>query len=172
MAVKGMRMTRLLVVSMALAAAFSAALAPSTPFGTGLQARADKQIILIAGKPSHGPGEHEFHAGSLLLQKALSGYPGVLVQVVSGGWPTKVVDGATVDEVARALVVHEKNFKEEILQAALGLGAREIPPLHIGEFGVGRGGLKHPNLWDGAATPAEESQLAREIARGVRKALP
>jgi hypothetical protein len=49
---------------------------------------------------------------------------------------------------------------------ALGLKEKEIPPLHIGEFGVGRGGLRHPNLWAGAATAEQEKQLAREIARG------
>ena len=32
---------------------------------------ADKKIVLIAGRPSHGPGDHEFRAGSLLLQKCL-----------------------------------------------------------------------------------------------------
>ena len=72
----------------------------------------------------------------------------------------------TVDEVARALVLHEKNFKQDILQTALGMKPGEIPPLHIGEFGVGRGGLMHPNLWDGAATLEQEQELAREITRG------
>ena len=72
----------------------------------------------------------------------------------------------TPDEVAQALVMHEKNFREQILGKELGLKPREIPPLHIGEFGVGRGGLKHPNLWAGDATPAQEKQLASEIARG------
>lgn len=28
---------------------------------------ADKKIVLIAGRISHGPGDHEFRAGSLLL---------------------------------------------------------------------------------------------------------
>ena len=54
----------------------------------------------------------------------------------------------------------------EILIGALGLKEKEIPPLHIGEFGIGRGGLRHPNLWAGAATAEQEKQLAREIARG------
>ena len=27
------------------------------------------KIVLIAGKPSHGPGQHEFNAGTLLLEK-------------------------------------------------------------------------------------------------------
>ena len=42
---------------------------------------ADKQIILLAGKPSHGPGDHEFNAGCLLLQQCLSNVPGVSVAV-------------------------------------------------------------------------------------------
>jgi hypothetical protein len=72
----------------------------------------------------------------------------------------------TVDEVADALVIAEKNFRHDILETALGLHASQIPPLHIGEFGIGRGGLKHPNLWAGDATPAEEKELALEVARG------
>jgi type 1 glutamine amidotransferase len=31
----------------------------------------DKQILLLAGKPSHGPGQHEHNAGVLLLKKCL-----------------------------------------------------------------------------------------------------
>jgi type 1 glutamine amidotransferase len=80
--------TLLLIVIVALGGAFRA------------HAVADKKIVLIAGRPSHGPGEHEFRAGSLLLQKALTGYPGVTVEVVSGGWPTKTVDGQAVDDNA------------------------------------------------------------------------
>jgi hypothetical protein len=72
----------------------------------------------------------------------------------------------TADEVAAALVLHEQAFAQQVLKGALGLRQSEIPPLHIGEFGVGRGGLRHPNLWAGDATPAEEQALAREIARG------
>jgi len=72
----------------------------------------------------------------------------------------------SAEEVSQALLLHERNFRREILIGALGLKEKEIPPLHIGEFGVGRGGLRHPNLWAGAATAAQEKQLAREIARG------
>ena len=61
---------------------------------------ADKRIVLIAGKPSHPPGMHEFRAGCLLLQKALSGFPGVKVDVYDLGWPAKTVDGARVDDDA------------------------------------------------------------------------
>ena len=61
---------------------------------------ADKRIVLIAGRPSHPPGMHEFRAGCLLFQKALAAVPGVTVQVYDGGWPSKMVDGARVDDSA------------------------------------------------------------------------
>ena len=61
---------------------------------------ADKRIVLIAGKPSHPPGMHEFRAGCLLFQKALSSLPGVTIQVYDMGWPAKMVDGARVDDNA------------------------------------------------------------------------
>ena len=34
---------------------------------------ADKKIVFLAGGPSHGPGEHEHRAGSLLLNVVLIG---------------------------------------------------------------------------------------------------
>jgi hypothetical protein len=66
----------------------------------GAQQTPMTRIVLIAGRPSHGPGMHEHRAGSMLLQKALSGYPGVTVEVFSGGWPTKTVDEKLVDDHA------------------------------------------------------------------------
>jgi len=59
---------------------------------------ADKRIVLLAGRPSHGPGQHEFRAGCMLFQKALAGYPGVTVEVITMGWPTRMVDGKPVDD--------------------------------------------------------------------------
>lgn len=57
---------------------------------------ADKRIVMIAGKPSHGPGEHEHRAGLLLFQKCLAGFPGITVEVYSNGWPAddSVLKGA------------------------------------------------------------------------------
>lgn len=72
----------------------------------------------------------------------------------------------TADEVAAALALHDANFRRDVLEKLLGLKPTEIPPIHIGEFGVGRGGLKHPNVWSGDATPDEEKALDAEIARG------
>jgi Uncharacterized protein conserved in bacteria len=51
-------------------------------------AAADKKIVLIAGRPSHGPGEHEHNAGVLLFKKCLANVPGIHVENYSGGWPT------------------------------------------------------------------------------------
>jgi type 1 glutamine amidotransferase len=58
----------------------------------------DKRIVMIAGKPSHGPGEHEHRAGLLLFQKCLAGFPGVKVEVYTNGWPadSKALPGAAV----------------------------------------------------------------------------
>ncbi|MEO8481063.1 MAG: ThuA domain-containing protein [Acidobacteriota bacterium] len=59
---------------------------------------ANKTLVLLAGRASHGPGQHEFRAGSLLFQKALAGVTGLTVEVVANGWPTKTVDGQVVDD--------------------------------------------------------------------------
>ena len=48
---------------------------------------ADKKILLIAGPPSHGPGQHEHNAGVLLLQKCLADVRGLKTEVRLGGWP-------------------------------------------------------------------------------------
>ncbi len=54
------------------------------------------KIVLVAGRPSHGPGDHEFNAGCKLLQKCLSEIPGIDPVLVTGGWPEdeSVFDGA------------------------------------------------------------------------------
>src|SRR5262245_26204297 len=48
---------------------------------------AEKKILLVAGNPSHGPGDHEFNAGSMLLAKCLNQTPGIKATVEKGGWP-------------------------------------------------------------------------------------
>jgi type 1 glutamine amidotransferase len=54
------------------------------------------KIVLIAGRPSHGAGDHEFNAGCKLLAKCLSELPGVEPVFVPGGWPKdeSVFEGA------------------------------------------------------------------------------
>ena len=70
-------------------ATFGAVLVAAAIFATLPVRGADKRIVLIAGRPSHPPGMHEFRAGSLLLQKALSGVPGIKVDVYDMGWPAQ-----------------------------------------------------------------------------------
>lgn len=55
-----------------------------------------KKIILVAGSPSHGPGEHEFNAGIILLDKCLRQNKKIETVIVKNGWPTdeSVFDGA------------------------------------------------------------------------------
>lgn len=44
------------------------------------------KLVLIAGKPSHPPGMHEFRAGTILLEKCLQGVPNLVVDRHEMGW--------------------------------------------------------------------------------------
>src|SRR5436305_12671299 len=46
-----------------------------------------KKLVMLAGRPSHGPMEHEFNAGILLLKKCLARVPGLEVEHHRNGWP-------------------------------------------------------------------------------------
>ena len=48
-----------------------------------------KKIVLVAGRMSHGPGDHEFFAGCAILMKLLQQTPGVFPVMVRDGWPKK-----------------------------------------------------------------------------------
>lgn len=54
------------------------------------------KIVLVAGKASHGPGDHEYFAGMALLMKMLRQTPGVHPVMVRDGWPKngKILEGA------------------------------------------------------------------------------
>src|SRR5262245_29490812 len=45
------------------------------------------KIVLVAGRQSHGPGEHEFFAGCSVLMKLLKQTPGVFPVMARDGWP-------------------------------------------------------------------------------------
>jgi type 1 glutamine amidotransferase len=83
--------TRLSFLITTLLVAAAAILCSCTSIGAP-----DKKIVFVAGTPSHGPGEHEYRAGCLLLQKCLASVPGVQTVVYSNGWPTdpRAFDGA------------------------------------------------------------------------------
>ena len=62
---------------------------------------ANKKILLIAGKPSHGPGDHEFRAGTLLLQKCLNKAQNIQAEVHDFGWPK---DDSAFDGIDAVLI--------------------------------------------------------------------
>lgn len=67
-----------------------------------LLSAADKKIVLIAGKPSHPAGMHEFRAGVLLLQGCMAKTPGVKVETHFNGWP----ENASAFDGADAVVIY------------------------------------------------------------------
>ena len=151
-----------------------------------------KRIVLLAGRPSHPPGMHEFRAGTMLMQKALSGVPDVTVEVITDGWPTREVDGKAVDDNARlasadAVLIYADGgrgnpavqnerlaFLESLAAKGVGLGFAhygvEVPAgapgeaLHrwIGGFYEDRYSVNP--MW----TPAFAEFPNHPIARGVR----
>lgn len=46
-----------------------------------------KIVLLVAGMKSHGPGDHEFFAGSAIIMKLLKQTPGVWPVMARDGWP-------------------------------------------------------------------------------------
>ena len=85
---EGARATQLMTIGMALL--------------TFAALGADRKIVLIAGKPSHPRGEHEFRAGCLLLHKCLENVSGISSEVYSNGWPNE----SSVLERADAILIY------------------------------------------------------------------
>ncbi len=87
------------------------------------------KIVLVAGTPSHGPGAHEFNAGTLLLDQCLRQNKGVETVVVKGGWPAdeSVFDGASaivlyMDGGARHPMIEDKRLETLGKRMAKGVG--------------------------------------------------
>lgn len=107
---------------------------------------ADKRIVLVAGKISHGPGDHEFRAGSLLLQKCLNTIPGVQAVVYSNGWPTRkdgdkwVEDNSAFDGAAAVLIYADGGaghpaIQSDHMKVIDGLAAKKVG-LGFAHYGV------------------------------------
>jgi putative membrane-bound dehydrogenase-like protein len=68
-----------------------AAAAPKAPEPKAAPVK-KKSIVMVAGKPSHGPGAHEHNAGVLLLAKCLRQGADAQVELklhLGGGWPAQ-----------------------------------------------------------------------------------
>jgi hypothetical protein len=76
--------------------AFLAASAGVLAVPPAFAAATGKKLVMLAGRPSHGPLEHEFNAGTRLLKKCLAGVPGLEVEFYRNGWPDseKAFEGA------------------------------------------------------------------------------
>jgi type 1 glutamine amidotransferase len=48
---------------------------------------ARKKMVLVSGVPSHGPGDHEFNAGTRILKDCLDNVPEVVAAIYRNGWP-------------------------------------------------------------------------------------
>ena len=88
---------RLLLTSLLLISGFVQAVTPE----------GKHKLVLIAGKPSHPPGMHEFKAGTTLLEKCLAGVPNLVVDRHEMGW---VKDEATFAD-ADAVVIYADGGK-------------------------------------------------------------
>lgn len=76
-------------------------------------ADAPKNLVLVAGKPSHPPRMHEFNAGVQLLAKCLKDVPGLHVDVVLNGWP----EDETVLKQANAIIFYmDGGARHEVVQ--------------------------------------------------------
>jgi len=74
---------RFFIMSLLAGALVSLAYTPITA-----QAPQKKKLVMIAGRKSHGYGQHSFKAGCMLLKKALDeNVPGLETTVVLDGWP-------------------------------------------------------------------------------------
>ena len=62
-----------------------------------------KKIVLIAGPNSHGPGAHEFEAGTYCLRRCLDKVPTVVAAHYYKGWPN---NDATAFDNADAVVIY------------------------------------------------------------------
>ena len=96
-----------------------------------LASAADKKVLLIAGPPSHGAGQHEHNAGVLLLQKCLVGVRGLNSEVSLGGWPKDTAAFNGVDAVIifadggpRHIALQEDRlaYLDRVLSRGVGLG--------------------------------------------------
>lgn len=74
---------------------------------------AQRNLVIIAGKPSHPPRIHEFNAGVQLLTRCLKDVPGINATHVLNGWP----DDESILESADAIVFYmDGGHKHEVAQ--------------------------------------------------------
>jgi hypothetical protein len=88
------------------------------------QRQPSKKLVIIAGKPSHQAGEHEYNAGALLIQHWFAGSPDLAVTVCLNGWPADSTLVPNADGIVLFMdgkqdhLVLNPNNKRQLLRAA------------------------------------------------------
>ena len=143
-----------------------------------------KKLILIAGRASHGPGLHEFHAGCQLFKKCLSGVKGLEVEVHANHW----VSDEAVLETADAVVIYSdggnghpalQGNRPELMQKLADRGAGIMMMHYAVECGKEDGSGDRFRKWIGGAyetnfscnpiwTADYEKFPEHPVARGIK----
>jgi Trehalose utilisation len=146
---------------------------------------AKKKLVIIAGRPSHGPGEHEFNAGVQLIAKCLANQAGLETKISLSGWPKdeSIFEGASavvfyMDGGGGHEVVQEngrrKKLVDEWASKGVGIGCMhygvEIVPDQAGaEFKRWIGGhYEHMFSCNPMWEPAFGAYPDHPISRGVK----
>jgi len=142
-----------------------------------------KKIVLVAGKQSHGPGDHEFNAGVQLLDKCLKNEKSVLSTFYLNGWPA---DESAFDNADAILFYMDGGANHPVIQGdrisiidklaekGVGLGfahyAVEVPAGKAGEaFKRWIGGhYEHQFSVNPMWAPEYKSFPEHPVARGVK----
>jgi type 1 glutamine amidotransferase len=144
-----------------------------------------KKLVLVAGKASHGSGQHEFKAGNKLLEKCLkASAPMLVAQTYEGGWPADPTAFSNADAIFFFMdgggghpVVQSNRLAEVAALVKRGVGiaclhyAVEVPKEKGGaEFLDWLGGYFETDwsvnpTWELAAT---ELAVGHPITRGVK----
>lgn len=151
-------------------------------FSLALDSRAEdakKKVVFVAGKDSHGKGEHEFRAGCVLLAKALNeNAPGVEAVCTFNGWPEdeKIFEGAAAvvfycDGGGGHLIRQHWDAVEAMMKKGVGMACMhygcEIPKGHDGDLflkwigGYYEDGFSINPIWNASAELNKDHPITR-----------
>jgi hypothetical protein len=153
------------------------------PGSAQVAAGAAKRIVMVAGRPSHPPGQHEHNAGVALFKQCLDRVPGVEAVAYFSGWPADPNAFAGADAIVIYAdggnghpAIQEGRLQQLDRLAGQGVGianihyANEVPNDRGGsEFLRWVGGYYETNVSVNPIWSAEYQQLpSHPITRGVQ----
>ncbi|NBW97179.1 MAG: DUF1080 domain-containing protein [Planctomycetia bacterium] len=144
-----------------------------------------RKLVMVAGRPSHPPGQHEHRAGTMLLEQCLdaAGLP-LVTAVYTGGWPADPTAFDNADAIfffadggGNHPVVQSNRLAQVDALAKRGVGiaclhyAVEVPKEKGGpEFLAWMGGYFEPHWSVNPHWMLSQTQLAQghPVTRGVK----